>query len=101
VWRGRDALPRVRRGRLDVPENPLFPHSHVLCPRVHVLWTCNAGRAGAQPYRATRAPAQAERQTPIVLDAVRAAVGVAVLVTLSRYERDPEQAGGSGRVRSH
>ena len=31
---------------------------------VRVLWTCNAGRAGAQPYRVTRADAPTRLSSP-------------------------------------
>ena len=53
VWRGRDALPRVRRCTSARPFQPFILIPPFLCV-CYVLWTRDAGRAGAHPYRATR-----------------------------------------------
>src|SRR5260370_27617162 len=54
-----DALRRVRRSKSTERAKM----------RVHVLWTCHAGRAGAQPYHAKRrqTPPNAEPRTPTSL----------------------------------
>ena len=51
AWRGRDALPRVRRCTSASRSTPLWLYRLFFAP-VQVLWTCDAGRAGAHPYRA-------------------------------------------------
>jgi hypothetical protein len=61
VWRGRDALPRVRRCTSANRSSPLCLFRFVSA--VQVLWTCGAGRAGAHPYRATRGDRRSSHQS--------------------------------------
>ena len=44
------------RGRVQTSEFGFILSAGLLA--VHILWTCSSGRAGAQPYRVTRAGAQ-------------------------------------------
>src|SRR5580704_1306419 len=67
VRRGRDARGKSSRVarlgyaparpalRVWKPFQPFMLIPAFFCAPVHVPWTCNAGRAGAHPYRATRA----------------------------------------------
>ena len=54
AWRGRDALPRVRRCRAlhawKPSQRPLSLMHGFLCILLIVPWTRDAGRAGAHPY---------------------------------------------------
>ena len=52
IWRGRDALPRVRR-RTSIEPEQAQEKGGITITGWNGLQTCNAGRAGAHPYRAT------------------------------------------------